>query len=75
MMNNNNPYNNKNGNDLYEYYKYLLDLKNTIATELYYIKQVLDERTIKHLNEEQINNNIVPEEYFKVRKKEINGRR
>ena len=32
----------------------------------------IDERTIKHLNEEQVNENIVPEEYFKVRKREIN---
>ena len=66
-----NKYMNKNGNDLYEYYNYLLELKSTIDLELYYIKEVLDKRVIEHLNEEQINNNIVPEEYFKVRKKEI----
>ena len=71
-MNKNNPYNNKNGKDLYEYYLYLLELQNTIALELFYIKQVLDERVIKNLNEEQVNNNIVPEEYFKVRRREIN---
>lgn len=67
-----NPYENKNGSDLYDYYIYLLELQNTISMELFYIKQVLDKRIIENLNKEQIEQDILPEEYFKVRKREIN---
>lgn len=70
-MSNNNPYKNENGTDLYEYYQYLLDVRNTVAMELAYVKQVLDERTLKNLDKEQVDEEILPEEYFKVRKKEI----
>jgi len=62
-MNNNNPYNNANQKDLEEYYNYLLDLRNTIALELFYIKQVLEYREYLKNKEKE------PEEYFKVRKR------
>lgn len=72
MNNNENRFVNINGSDLIEYYNYLLSISGNIALELFYIKKELDQRVIQNLNKEEIDEEILPEEYFKVRKREIN---
>lgn len=71
QMNKENKYEKVNGIDLLDYYNYLLSLQSEISMEVFLIKDVLDKRVLKNIDKEQVAEHIVPQEYFKTRKKEI----
>lgn len=70
-MSKENKYEKANGIDLIDYRNYLLSLSSEIANELYLIQEVLDKRVLKNIDKEQVAEHIIPQEYFKTRKKEI----